>query len=228
MATPAEVIDQSFAAFRSDPDYVSGMEKLDQRALKEHLGAFDQHYASHLNHYFYLQTMKQLKARNGSLKPAAEKRLVERGREGVTAIHETVKSMKAAQDLLDQAGVTKALDRHGAALSRFLDQNPRTEKVRDYFDRLGVPKSAVDCVSSSLAKENHDLLRFKGGDGTVGGVVRRTESLIPVFETTVDTIEAHGVPVIAGGGGGSNGEEGSAIAAGVWIGFLLLVIFLAA
>ena len=89
---------------------------------------------------------------------------------------------------------------------------------------MGITEAEIACVMEEVKKNNNNLLKYGGGDGTFAGFVKTMESLNKPFQVEQKTMEQFGLPTIQGAGGGTSGTTVGVVVAVVVIAIIFCVI----
>jgi len=212
-------IQENFEQFLSDPDYKTGIDKLDKPKVHELFESTKKNYTNFIAFYVYRRQMKVLKALEGKLADDQEKALRERGDQALTAYTKMVDDLKNINDMWSSSGVGQAIDRHAESVFQYLDYNPKTPPIIDEFRDMGVPEGSICWLFGAMMDKNFNILRVKEMDGTFSDIVKRAEPLIPKLKESVLVMKQHGLPIIEGAGS----DEDEYVEAGVVTGVAIIV-----
>lgn len=219
-----KTIDQHHNRFTTDPDYVKGLKAVDHKKLAAATAGMKEKIASVVNYYVYFRSMKSVKLTKGTLSNEAEKALVVRGNEALGAFKDISSRVKDIGDTLAHSGLDKAVDRHMESLCQHLNYNPKLLTTLQELKDMGITEAEISCVFEDLKKNNYNLLKYAGADGTFAGFVKKMESLNEPFQAEQKLMEQFGLPTVQGAGGGTSGTTVAVVVGIVIIAAVLCVI----
>jgi hypothetical protein len=199
----AKTIDQNYNRFMADPDHKSGLKALDHKSLAAATEGLNEKIATVLNYYVLLRSMRSLKLIKGTLSDTAEKTLVVRGQETVGVFRDISSRIGEIGKALGASGLDKVVDRHIESLCQHLPDNPKVLPLLQTIKGMGITEAEISCVSEELSKNNYNLLKYHGSDGTLAGFVRMAESLNEPLQAEQKLMEQFGLPTVQGAGSGT-------------------------
>jgi len=220
----ARTIDQHHKQFTADASYIKGMKALDHNKLSAATEGLKEKIANVINYYVYFRSMKSVKLTKGSLSDEAEKALVTRGKDALATFQDITSRVNNIGKALAESGLDKAMDRHMESLCQHLDYNPKVLATLQELKDMGITEAEIACVMEEVKKNNNNLLKYGGGDGTFAGFVKTMESLNKPFQVEQKTMEQFGLPTIQGAGGGTSGTTVGVVVAVVVIAIIFCVI----
>ena len=89
---------------------------------------------------------------------------------------------------------------------------------------MGITEAEISCVFEELKKNNYNLLKYAGGDGTLAGFVKSMKSLNEPFQAEQKMMEQFGLPTVQGAGGGTSGTTVAVVVVVVVVAAVLCII----
>ena len=187
---------------------------LDHRRVKEFSGELEQAFAVGIDFINHTDDAVRAKARTGHSDPEAERQVVKKGRDAIKASRKAEKMVEEFVDGLKKMGLEEAVNRHIPTIFKNFDDNETCQAQVARCRELGAREESIQYVRNQLAKDDFNVLRFGGADGTIGGL--RARARTTETESFVDNVEKQGLPTIMGQ---------QAIFAAVYIPLIVLAVF---
>lgn len=227
ISTTLRNIDERFRSYQEDPDYKSGVKKIDHARLHGDFQTLEQSYVTFINFYAYRRHMQAFKVRHETLSADVEKNILARAEEALVAYKSGVRSLETVSEQLSTSGLAKAINRHADAVFKDFEYNPKTPVVVDRFREMGVPEGAIYWVLDRLRDVDFKIFQVQGvdgtkGDGTFEGLVKHAASLTSKLEEATRIQRQHGLPLIEGAGsqGGTYAAAGATVALAIIAGLI--------
>ncbi|HEV2706569.1 MAG TPA: hypothetical protein VGV59_11630 [Pyrinomonadaceae bacterium] len=221
---PLQTIEHNHKRFTADPDYVRGLKAIDHRKLGTATKGLKEKTANLVNYYVYFRDMKARKLTKGSLSDEAEKELVTRGRAMLDDYRDISSRIGMIGQAVTDSGLDKAMNRHMDSLCKHLNHNPKVLRVLGELKDMGITEDEISCVWEELRKNNYNLLKYGGADGTFDGFVRLAESMNEPLKAEQELMERHGLPTVQGAGGSTTGTTVAVVVVIVVVAAVLCVI----
>lgn len=195
---PSPTFNPAEEALRADPRFVAGVKNLNRARLQKLTTQMERDIAIGINFHNRVEDAIHAKARAGKADPQAEDQLVRMGNEAVKACKDGETAANEFADMLTETGLEDVVNDHVPALFKSFDDNANIQAQLVRFRTLGVRNESLQCARDELAKDDFNVLRLRGADGTIRGLVgfARTAEL----ENLVDIIHRQGLPTIRGRG----------------------------
>jgi hypothetical protein len=219
MANPTP--DAAENELRSDPRFVSGIQKLDRGRLQGLSDQLEKDLRAGIEFYNHLEDAIRAKVRARKQAPQAENALAETGNEAVDALKDAENAAGQATAMLKEAGLDEVVNRHGPAIFKNYDDNANIQAHLARFRDLGARDESLQCIHNEIAKDDFNVLRVRGADGTLDGLTRAMR--VEGVQKLVEIIQTQGLPTIMGGGSG--GEiAGGVVGTLIVIGGIIIII----
>ena len=196
MPTPAP----AEKALRSDPGFVSATKKLDHARLQQLTVRLELGLAIGLNYHNRLEDASRAKVRAGKADRQAESQLAQMGKATVDACTDAENALGEFSVMLTETGLEEVMNQHVPTMFKNYDDNATIQARLARCRSLGARDKSLKCVRDELAKGDFDVLRLKGEDETVSGLIRaaRTKEV----QNLIEIIQTRGLPTIMGRGAG--------------------------
>jgi hypothetical protein len=193
-----QTIEHNHKRFTADPDYVRGLKAIDHRKLAGATKGLKEMTASLVNYYVHLRSMRSIKIAKGSLSERAEKDLVKRGKAMLDEYQEVSSRIGVIGEAMADSGLDKAMDRHIASLCEHLNDNPKMLAALREVKDMGITEAETSGFLEELSKNNYNVLKYGGADGTLGGFVRMAKSFNEPLQAEHKLMEQYGLPTVQG------------------------------
>jgi hypothetical protein len=204
---PNSTADAAENELRSDPRFVSGTKRLDRVRLQELSDQLEKDLNTGIKFYNHLEDAIRTNVRARKLAPQSESALVETGKAAVDAFKDGEDAAGQATAMLKEAGLDEVINQHAPSIFKNYDNNANIQAHLARFRDLGARDESLKCIHDEIAKDDFNVLRVRGADGTIDGLTRAMR--VEEIQNLVDIIQTQGLPTIMGGG------SGGAIAGGV-------------